>query len=552
MIRARMMASRFRPLSSSLFLPLLPATRMGVGHILELVRMILALADKQDVAACARVCSAWTEDALDIVWRELPSPLPLMRLVDESGLYPTMSWQTGQGQAIISSKPIPWARIRKFTMRVKRMGFDCTPWKTQIASFALFKALSPDAPLLPNLEEVVVFPSSEMRWVQLVAMFLHPGVRRLEIRHPEGDGPSYFTYPDFFREFSERCPHLEYLTIHGCSTLTLYRVWRPEDPINLARYAGMFPGLVHLSAPEAVVRHLENIPTTFPNLKRLIEVTSLYPKPYVQLPRHHWEPHIANTRIETLALSLTLACASTIITTNHPSHLRTLLLEAHMPRIDQQPLRQFLQALGGSCPALEDLTVRWTGILSHLMHDPQLANTEIDATVFDPLAHCTLLSSLDITIPSSLTFNENGAAGLATILPNLQICRLTFIPIGGPAVEQRTLPELGTLVPFAQHCRRLQELSLVLDPRISIDDVDMTTIVAFNPEFRKLSIGQFAPSVNWDPESVAQYLSNLVPKYCSVKIPPRPHWSARWQHEDTIAAGTERLKQAFVLLSGFL
>lgn len=48
---------------------------------MELVAAILDLVDPPTLAACARVCQSWKEPALDRLWRDMTSPVPLMEVL---------------------------------------------------------------------------------------------------------------------------------------------------------------------------------------------------------------------------------------------------------------------------------------------------------------------------------------------------------------------------------------------------------------------------------------------------------------------------------------
>ncbi|KAJ7719094.1 hypothetical protein DFH07DRAFT_947188 [Mycena maculata] len=467
-----------------------------VGNIPELRQLIFSMAEKGDLAACAQVCTTWTKDALDIVWRELPSPLPIIRLVDEGSLSPTMTWQQGVPRATISP-PVDWTRFRSFTIRIRKIHFPNSALVYALQKLTLVKALCPDLPLLPNLEETEVHASSDITWVPLVAMFLHSGVRRLVI-HPS-DGPSFFTYPNFFREVLLRAPSLESLEIKESSLLTFGRDWRPEDPVILAQYASQFPTLIRFAAPAVVLARLQNTPISLPKLRVLIETNALRPKVFIDHFRTHWPTPIA--RIRHLAISVTLTCASQLIAANPMSSLRILYLETFMSQPEQSHMQEFFRTLGNQCPGLEELTLMWLG-LSWITTSTD--NGEMDISVFEPLVDCTSLAVLDISAACALIFDEDGAERLAIILSNLRICRLTFIPFYGPIAEAHTLPSLAALLPFAFNCLRLEELSLVIDPTVPDTRDDL---LGFSPVFRKLSIGHYVGGQGWASSAVAGFLA---------------------------------------------
>jgi hypothetical protein len=424
------------------------------------------------------------------------------------------------------------------------------PWslESMLKKLALVKALCPDpGPLLPNLTEVKVIPSSQILWVPVVAAVLHSGVRRLVIQPPDSDGPSFFTYPDFFREVLRRAPLLESLEIGENSMLTFSRVWRDEDASILARYACQFPQLTRLAAPPSVVVELEDVRTALPNLRALLEISVLRPKTYVHDLRGRW-PTRVGTKIETLAVSVPFASASQLLVANRMSSLRILYLDAQILEPQQLDMTEFCRTLATQCPALEELIINWVGGWNSF--PGLMMGGEIDVAQFEPLAGCTLLSVLEISAPCTLAFDQDGAERLATALSRLRICRLTFIPLRGPLDEHHTLPGLATLIPFASHCHQLEKLSLILDPKLPDDGVLPT--IRFSPAFRNLSIGHFVDAAGWDASAVARYLAQLVPRYCSLTIPPAPHWRTVWTNLDEIAEGENHLKDAFELVPTYI
>jgi hypothetical protein len=143
---------------------------------------------------------------------------------------------------------------------------------------------------------------------------------------------------------------------------------------------------------------------------------------------------------------------------------------------------------------------------------------EMDISFFEPLVQVTSLAVLVVSVPCAVTFDDDGAERLAAVFSNLHVCRLTFIPYRDPVSPEGTLPTLAALLPFASSCRRLEELSLILDVRIPDAGVDPS--ISFSPVFRKLSIGHFVEATGWDAPSVARCLATVIPRYCSVVIHP--------------------------------
>ncbi|KAJ6466778.1 hypothetical protein C8R45DRAFT_1020091 [Mycena sanguinolenta] len=529
------------------------AMPQSVGDIAELRQLIFSFADFGDIVRCSRVSRAWNDDTLSIVWRALPSPRHLLALVDEDSLCPTMTWRHGEGHATIS-KPAPWARFRAIVRHVREMTFPTSNRHQQLLEkLALLKALCPYSPLLPNLEQVTVLPCSQIVWVPVVALFLHTGVRQLEILPPEEDGPSFFTYPDFFREVLLRAPLLEGLKIGECNLLTFARVWRDEDAAILARYATQFQHLTRFSAPPCVIANLTHTVTSLPNLRTLHEIPALRPRAASRDCSDWWTTNRFGSNIEDLAFTAALVPYATQLFRRHMPHLRILHLEARMDTRVPQDMPQFLHALSTRCPVLEELTIQCIGMLG--LTGRVIMRESIDISEFALLAECTSLSVLELRGPCALTTDDGDAdVQLVAILPpHLRVCKLAFVPLSGPLTEPRTpLPSLGALAHIASRCRQLQELGVVLDPVVP-NAHTATPAVRFNPGFQKLSIGHYVGARGWHAPAVARYLATLLPRRCSVGILPSPRWrSNQWKEQTEVTQGEERLKQAFELVTTYL
>ncbi|KAJ7176751.1 hypothetical protein C8R46DRAFT_43806 [Mycena filopes] len=328
--------------------------------------------------------------------------------------------------------------------------------------------------------------------------------------------------------------------------LTFSRVWLA--PRGLGNPCGVRRSILKLArftAPAAVLMCLEHTPihTALPNLRVLQEINAFHPKAHVFSMRgNQWPLHgLRNLESLTVTISLACACGLWLLTANPMSRLRVLYLEAHIQAPEYENPTQLIQVLANRCPALEELTMKW--ILIGYTPRP-MQNVEIDAAVFEPLAACASLTKLDLSAPFALTFDELGAGRLATALSRLRICRLCFIPIDGPSAERhRILPALAGLVPFAEHCPRLEELHLIVDPKVPA--VGAVPALRF-PALRKLSIGHFVEPEGWNASAVARYLAALLPSCCSVAVPPRPVWNRLWKNAGEIEEGET---DAFELIS---
>lgn len=167
--------------------------RMLAVH--EIVSIILQNARRHDQAMAARTSSLWCDIALDWLWRELDSALPLLRL-----LAPLAETSTGLAFAR-SIEPQKWERFRYYCQRVRSLHHD----DSDSDSFTHLQScsLAPDTSvmllvlkpagfgaLLPNVQEIDWLVSHDMINLQHALPFLHRSLKTLSITLDQIDVPS--------------------------------------------------------------------------------------------------------------------------------------------------------------------------------------------------------------------------------------------------------------------------------------------------------------------------------------------------------------------------
>ncbi|KAG8915799.1 hypothetical protein FRC00_013568 [Tulasnella sp. 408] len=166
--------------------------RMLAVH--EIVSNILQNAQRQDQAVAARVSTLWRDIAVDWLWRELDSVLPLLRL-----LAPLADTSTGLAfaQRIETQK---WVRFRYYSQRVRKLYHTDGDWDpiTEITSCslspdtsAMLFALKPAAfgALLPNVQEIHWEIYHDLINLQHALPFLHASMKTLRITVDDVDIP---------------------------------------------------------------------------------------------------------------------------------------------------------------------------------------------------------------------------------------------------------------------------------------------------------------------------------------------------------------------------
>ncbi|KAG8913761.1 hypothetical protein FRC00_001664 [Tulasnella sp. 408] len=129
-------------------------------------------------AAAARVCRTWVDVALDVLWEDLESPLPIMKLLGRTGYYGCgLDWETGSPNG-------DWTRFASYMRRVR--AFSCDGGigirrDEVLAELLHYVAKNHGTYLLPQIRR--------LRWrvrtdddVRTISPFLSPTLREVEIR----------------------------------------------------------------------------------------------------------------------------------------------------------------------------------------------------------------------------------------------------------------------------------------------------------------------------------------------------------------------------------
>ncbi|KAI0822450.1 hypothetical protein BC628DRAFT_1501746 [Trametes gibbosa] len=160
----------------------------------EVARNILAhvpsVGCARTLASCARVSSALSEPALDMLWCRMVDLSPLCRLLpeDEGEDDDDGRPSAGDGDIHVSSPPraedVRWACFRRYARRVRKLHYYCREGPSERVAHRTFAALVRRAartgtPVLPRLEELSWLQSS---WdVTPYVHFLSPSLRRVTV-----------------------------------------------------------------------------------------------------------------------------------------------------------------------------------------------------------------------------------------------------------------------------------------------------------------------------------------------------------------------------------
>lgn len=152
----------------------------------EIISNILQNAPPHDQAMAARTSSLWSDIALDCLWRELDSVLPLLRL-----LAPLVATATGLAFAG-RIEPRKWERLRYYSQRVRCLHYD--DGDPDSVTELDTSSLEPDTSLilltlkpagfgvlLPNVQEIQWAVSHDIINLQHALPFLHGSLKTLTL-----------------------------------------------------------------------------------------------------------------------------------------------------------------------------------------------------------------------------------------------------------------------------------------------------------------------------------------------------------------------------------
>ncbi|KAG8915800.1 hypothetical protein FRC00_013569 [Tulasnella sp. 408] len=174
--------------------PLQEMHRMLAVH--EIVSNILQKAQRRDQAVAARVSSLWRDIAVDWLWRELDSVLPLLTL-----LAPLAETSTGLAFAE-RIEPQKWERFRYYSQKVRRLHHDDSDWDSiahlhscslSSDASAMLVALKPAGfgALLPHVQEIHWEVRHDVINLQHVLPFLYGSLKTLRLAVDDIDTPDY-------------------------------------------------------------------------------------------------------------------------------------------------------------------------------------------------------------------------------------------------------------------------------------------------------------------------------------------------------------------------
>ncbi|KAF9441510.1 hypothetical protein P691DRAFT_779783, partial [Macrolepiota fuliginosa MF-IS2] len=502
----------------------LPATRHRVLAIPELLDTIFRMMDNHCNLTNSLVCRAWSEIALDTLWRQVDDLHRLFNL-----LAPLRKASSGKYEFSRLPESNDWLHFQRYSKRVRVLLYDENE-SDRMLNQTVFDDIARTRvtlSVLPNMHTL-----SWRATIPLCVMFMHSNVKRFIVHLPEiieSTSPR-----PFFDDIVARMPALTYLDV------------RTNIPMN--------------SLEEEAVRLLSSLSKlqklTMPRFfftTRVAECLSRLPK-LGCIEFQYFEEQGAGNPVDVTVfkpelsegafaslwdLSLTAAYKDVerfLTIPFSPSNLTMLYVES--PNIESPTIIQRLfTAISENCQMLKLLA----------LISPRRATSDSDPTTIDvdqrinmetlkPLLGCANLTSLEIIHRHPLGLQREDLEVLALRWPSLETLNLNNEPLDLHSSDLT----LDILIPFARHCPHLTHLSIFIDA--SSNAIPSFSPTSALPTFKNLQRLSMGLSIITESTSVAIFLSQILPLECIVDS--GIIWDESFQMQDetgTIIANRYRL-----------
>ncbi|KAK1219726.1 hypothetical protein PQX77_017532 [Marasmius sp. AFHP31] len=487
-------------------------------QISEILRTIFRWCDKPSNVSNAIVCKSWQNDALDLVWEEIPD---IRHIFEFLGLFSTEQLD----------RPVThehWNLFQeRYAWRVHKIVCCNADWG-QTPLLDTFARLQHFTPAFPNLKQLIwtVRLDGGDEYSHRSVVFMHPNVEHFEFSITHND-VALGTLKQYMRAVSKHMPGLKRLYVSA-----------PQDidealTTSLAAFVADMPALESLS-----------LPGVFDPSSLLKALSSRsYSLNTLQFMRHHGRSGVVQMSLltppsvfrtlqqlsiavpyQTLAHFIRGSCSSV-------SHLTNLSVSSTSSQAENpSAVKDLLEVVAKELPSMKEVELTFDPEFFPNPDSPPENLTMADVIHFahiEPIVSCTGITRFQIAHPYPLVFHGQDLERIASAWPTLRSLILSEGPVYSEALQND--PEcphldLRALLPFSRNCTSLEELRLCVKPTYVGDEQD---IIPFQP------LAQFSPGSRWcegsDEEilDVALFLSKLLPPRCQVEF------ESRWLSEES-------------------
>ncbi|KAG8909988.1 hypothetical protein FRC01_006612 [Tulasnella sp. 417] len=458
----------------------------------EILRLIFQFTEQASLSRAARVSRAWSNIALDELWRSLPSIFPLLKLLAplEWILDPTKHQRT----LCTSLVDADWDRFRGYALRVQCVNIDnALEVDLPHESAALVQMFHRTAPLLPNIETI------SWRFIQTknctsILPFIGPQLEHVTLVMERGINENEQRL--LMRSLGNFVPNLRSLRL---TSLTPTSDWTGF----LAQSIYSWPKLVHLELPPffltpAVVAATASLPL----------LTKLNSSGW----RSSYETYSTGgmnfkftpgsfPKLDSLSFAaLPNKMLQVLRSTDHVRQLQTICLDCPTFSGPWEIERVFTQ-LADVAQRLVDLQLVCSPVRQYRTSS---SNDSLLIQTIRPLFSCTRLRRFHLVAPRFEPLTDADIVEMGKSWPAMRC--LTLSP--APVADHPSGTPFSTLPAFAKNLPNLQKLRLLFDTETSEFDGNLYP----THRFKKLEVlGVGFSSV---PRGKAQEIGFLLASLC--------------------------------------
>ncbi|KAG2364607.1 hypothetical protein BDR07DRAFT_1608072 [Suillus spraguei] len=454
---------------------------------LEVIYTIFSYTQLGTLPALASTCGAFEHPALNILWRDLPSPEPLIQCL------PSHLFSTDQGRIILQKPPdsMIWDTLFKYTSRIHSItateSFRLTAIIEPLGSIMLSCPSAP-ASLFPNLRKLIWSADGTHGAAEFLRMTLVPSLSVLDIR-------CRFASSAFLSVLSSAgvlCPHLQDMALRIQHITD--EPFRKISPF-VTQFISQFHYLHSLLVCDLGHQGIEHVMQSRALRSLHLDLRRFWApcerQSCAELPGFH--------DLTSLGLSTdTLKSASNFLSSLRVVESKEIKVEFNRvpSKSEYTMLSQFFTILKERCDTdrLEGFTL--IGIYGKV-------RTEL--SVFKPLQACRNLARLSVERGCNISISDEELCQLVRDWPKLEVLKISCYD----PVYSTTMPTLHGLIELLRLCPILTSLALVIDAtKLNGIDIKSPDGGRRNKYLKHLDLGN---SLVGTPLKVALIISGLFP-----------------------------------------
>ncbi|KIK70804.1 hypothetical protein GYMLUDRAFT_148494 [Collybiopsis luxurians FD-317 M1] len=490
---------------------------------------------KRTVSRLARTCRTMSEPALDLLWKELDSLLPLIGLFPPNLLKRVRKPGLGLSKAPAEED---WEKVMKYGERVRSIAYSEAVNNVSPTIFPMLAQNRPREYILPNLQQLI-WKVETATALDHCTMFLSPTIESLQLEL----GPTRF--PSLNKILGDVCSRMKLTNFSIISSVSL------PDTFTVMLSSQKALRKVALVAPGALGSGVGRWIAYLPELKSLqLDLSSRTLTAvegfFDELPSHSGdstpssvattdsgvfsgdEPDFSSIRKSTMRLPGNLESKAGFTGLRHLHltgevvNIAAFLRHFSIPLIqldlviedppDNAEWMELAYVISDSfSSSLQTLRISATATskFNELVRSTSRGEPTVSRLALEHLQPLPALRRLEIDLPESINFLPDDIIALASACPNVEeikLCPLARFPVP-PKLT------LEALAPLTEHCEKLHTLSIPINARRGSPSV-LSSQASSSSALRRLHVGH-----SWINDSlhVSILLSHLAPSLDTLK-----------------------------------